>query len=190
MPKWIIIIVLTSLILAGCVASTPAPTRTPTVTQTPVPTETPTETPEPTATSTSTRTPTSTVDVGELRADYAKKVNEVFEKASADKPDFKCGSASWIGNEFKATCTTTASVFPREVALSLQYSLLTSFADPFADTLRAITSPDMLVKIIFTMGQFDKQIMSTTNYSTLEKIEDGRITEAIEWIQEAEIVDP
>ena len=185
------------IVLAGCTVSTPEPTPTATLThvptETPEPTATLTSTPEPTATVTSTPAPTSTVDVDrarrEAKAVYVKALNEGYKEFGIKNPSFKCGSVSWVDDEFKVVCKLTAEL-TREMALNLQYVLIAQYADAFAGKMREVAGTDLVVKIIFTMGQFNKQIMSTTLFSTLEKIKNGRITEAVEWAQEAEIVEP
>ena len=195
MKKYVILMMV--IVLGGCTVSTPEPT--PTATLTLVPTETPkptamvTSTPEPTATLTSTPPLTSTVDLDKAKRDakavYVKALNEGYKEFGIKNPSFKCGSVSWVDDEFKVVCKLTAEL-TREMALSLQYVLITQYAEAFAGTLREVAGTDLVVKIIFTMGQFDRQIMSTTLFSTLEKINNGRITEAVEWAQEAEIVEP
>jgi len=192
-----IFILMIVIVLAGCAVSTPEPTPTATLTlvptETPEPTATVTSTPEPTATVTSTPAPTSTVDVDkarrEAKAVYVKALNEGYKEFGIKNPSFKCGSVSWVDDEFKVVCKLTAEL-TREMALSLQYVLIAQYADAFAGKMREVAGTDLVVKIIFTMGQFNKQIMSTTLFSTLEKIKNGRITEAVEWAQEAEIVEP
>ena len=178
-----IVILMMVIVLAGCTVSTPEPTPTATLTLVP------TETPEPTATLTSTPAPTSTVDLdkAKIKANFVKTLSEGYETLGS--PYFKCDSVSWVDDEFKVVWHLT-DVLSRDLVLHMQYDLITQYAEIFADTLREVASPDLVVKIIFTMGQYDKQIMSTTLFSTLEKINNGRITEAVEWAQEAEIVEP
>ncbi len=171
-----IVILMMVIVLAGCTASTPEPTPTATLTLVP------TETPEPTATFTQTPEPTRE----DIKATVVNIWSNLYEKHINDSDLLKCESVSWVDDEFKTVCKYTGW-YSREIVFDLQYRIVKGYAEIFAGDLRKLAGPDFVVKIIFTTGDFDRQIMSITRFSTLEKIKDGRITEVIEWVQEAEI---
>jgi hypothetical protein len=164
--------------------STPEPTNTlaPTETLEPTIASEPTNTPEPTAKPTE----ASNVNADLLKELFVKNLIENYKKISSES--FSIDTVSWVEDEFKIVIKSTKILTSQQIG-SMQYPLIKSYADAFTGALSEATNSNTVVKTVFTMGDFNQQVMTITKYSTLEKIADGRITTAIEWAQEAEIME-
>ena len=181
---FIIALVCVGLVLNGCSSVEPQATQIP-PTNTPIPTNTiiPTNTLIPTNTIIPTKAPTL---VSTLVQD-AKDELVVIIREAFNQPDnsLECIDSTWIDDEIKLTCELKGFIDEPTDHTYLHWAFIQAYV-----TL-VESKPEYLennaLKLI-TIAKFNgTQMLSVTDYSTIDKVIKGKITTEIEWAQEAEI---